>query len=519
MKDPQWTRENDRYDDKNIKHAHFRPYESKELVNVGFASQPGEPTEQEIYDMVDLVISEVLGPQGLAAIIKPQDKVIIKVNICGNGVGSRGAQDKGGIPDPRVVRYVAEKVRKIIGFEGTADLKVVDTVFTKDKNPSAKDWPKSFYWARIEKNGDNAVDDGDICYDDDADGILDGDSHAQLVNLDSIDETGRFTTKVKVASGDELMVSMPKFLRTRKEAEAEGSDEYCDVLIGIPMLKSHDMVGITGAIKLGYGFRYMEGIDGDTGRWLHSGLYVDEHGIHNRQALYDYLCAQHIIREYDFVLMDCLVGNRKGPTNPYGRISISPYSDSPIDYLETNALLASRDSVAIDTVAAVLAGYDPKSIELLQTGFENGIGTNNPEYIEVAGQNKFYNHRQYLYNTYARDRYPFEDNWGGAKTLPNYAFQLWPLLEGPVEIKKGVFGLKYKIIGKYDDIKPDLSRVELWVNGRPIDYRNEGDISRGRFMFDIEEEKLPKNSSMQCNLIIWDKLFNALVSEEVIFES
>lgn len=503
----------------DVKYKSFRPYKSKELVPVGFACEPGTPTEQEIYDMVDSVINQVLGSKGLSAIIKAGDKVVIKVNLIGTGVGSRGEKDRGGITDPRIVRYVASKVRAIIGFAGTASLKVVDATFYKDKNPSLKESSTSFYWARLEKNGDNAVDDGDICYDADADGILDGGSFAQLVNLDSIGREGRYTTKVKVASGDEITVSMPKFIRTREEAEREGSEEYCDVLIGLPVLKSHGLCGVTGGIKLHYGFRHYDGMDGDTGRWLHNGLYIDAKGtINNRLHLFDYLCAQHIVRDYDLVIMDCLAGNRSGPSNPYGNIASAPYKNRPIDYILTNSVLASRDSVAIDTAEAVLGGYDPKSIKLLQTGYENGLGTNDPKYIFIGGLNDFYDQRQYLYKTYPRERYPFEDGWGGARILPDNTIFFNIALEDPVQIKDGVFAINYTIYGRYDDIKPEVSRVELWINGSPADYKNEGDILQGKFIINIREKQLAKNSPIACIMAVWDETFNCLVSREIIFE-
>lgn len=502
-----------------ISYIHYRPYTSKELVPVGFASEPGEPTIQEIHDMIDTAISQVLGPQGLAAIIKPGDKVVIKVNLVGNGVGSRGEKNRGGITDPRIVRYVASKVRSIIGFEGTSDLKVVDATFYKDKNPSLKEASTSFYWARLEKNGDNAVDDGDICYDADADGILDGGSEAKLVNLDSLGEEERFTTIVKTASSKEYIVSMPKFIRTREEAEAEGSDEYCDVLIAIPILKSHAMTGVTGGIKLHYGFRHSEGIDGDTGRWLHNGLYIDDKGIHNRFNLFDYLCAQHLVRKNDFVIMDCLTGNRSGPSNPYGQTASSPQKNRPLDYILTDAVLASKDSVAIDTVEAVMAGYDPESIKLLNTGRDNGVGTNDPRYIMVGGLNDFYDHRQYLYKNYSRDEYPFEDGWGGARILPGNSIFFNAYLENPVEIEDGVFAFKYEIYDKYDDIVPGVSRVELWVNNNLVDYKNENDILQGTFILDIKDKNIPKNSSTSSFLAVWDKTFNCLISNEVIFRS
>ncbi len=179
-------------------------------------------------------------------------------------------------------------------------------------------------------------------------------------------------------------------MRTKEQAVKSGSDtnEYCDILIGLPVFKSHGITGITGALKLHYGFRPFQASEGDTGRWGHSGLYWDMTGMHKKQNLLDYLCAQHKVREYDFILMDCLTGNRRGPTNPTGGITSLDYAQ-PVDYIMTHAILSSRDPVSIDTAEALLAGYDPDSIGLLETGNRSGLGNSNPGFILIERLTNF----------------------------------------------------------------------------------------------------------------------------------
>jgi len=46
---------------------------------------------------------------------------------------------------------------------------------------------------------------------------------------------------VKLANGRTVKVAFPKMFRTREQAD--GSDEYCDVLISIPVFKSHGLAG------------------------------------------------------------------------------------------------------------------------------------------------------------------------------------------------------------------------------------------------------------------------------------
>lgn len=135
------------------------------------------------------------------------------------------------------------------------------------------------------------------------------------------------------------------------------------------------------------------GIYEDLGRYGHDGLYYDEAGVHNKHYLYDYLCAQHLIRPNDLIIMDCLTGNRTGPTLPVASIGYSEYSDAPADYILTNAIMASKDSVAIDTVATALAGYQLESIKLLDVAAQNGLGTNDPSRIQLTGYSNFKVHR------------------------------------------------------------------------------------------------------------------------------
>jgi uncharacterized protein (DUF362 family) len=467
--------------------------------------------------MIDEVIDQVLGSEGLAAIIKPGNKVVIKVNLVGPSQGKTGEQGRGIITDPRIVRYVAEKVRTIIGFEGESDLKVVDGVFYRDPNPSLKSVPTSFYWGRLERNNDDQVDEADVCYDLDADGILDGTSQARLVNLDSLDETQRFTTRIKVNSSEDYIVCLPKFLRTRQEAADSGNDvaEYCDVLIGLPIFKSHGLCGITGAIKLHYGFRSFWEINGDTGKYQHNGLLLWDvvNTIQYKPNLLNYLCAEHLVRSYDLVIMDCLTGNRRGPQTP-GEPSL--YMPEPVDYILTNALLASRDSVAIDTVETLFAGYDPQSVSLLAVAAQNHLGTNLPQLIDLIGQDAFGKHRQALYNLYhPLDRYPFQDGWGQARIQENLNSTYTVDVKEPVLNGEKIYYFEYQVQDQ-SGMASGLARAELWINNKRIAYHHQGNLAQGRFMVDLAPylENLQSNSFY---VVIWDQLFNCSISPKMSF--
>ena len=488
------------------------------LSRVGFVSRRSEPDDKELNKMIDEAILQVLGPEGLSTIIKKGDKVLIKVNNVGPYFGRPGEKGRGVITDPRITRYIAEKVREIIGFEGSADIKVADALFSSEKNPSSKNNKASFHSTRLER-GINGKD--NVYYDEDCDGILDGSSKARLVNLDSYGLKERFLAQVKDNHNNYINVLMPLFMRTKEMARKSGlfTNEYCDVLIGLPLFKSHSIVGVTGALKLHYGFRPFQGLGEDTGRWSHSGLYFDKKGMHEKQNLLNYLSSQHKVREYDFVLMDCLVGNRRGPQNPDSAF-LKIYEDQPVDFIYSHAILSSKDPVAIDTVETLMAGYDPASIGILETGSRYGLGNNNPGFILVEGLTNFMEHKRFLYNTYSPSgKYPFQDGWGEARVLKDKGL-FYPengnfrVITGIIQNKGMLYTIKYKLeCSKRVEIKP--VRVDLYINGTLFACKNSNPEATGEINADLG---VYKSGNIRYRIIFWDNTLNCLVSNEKVLK-
>ncbi len=499
---------------------------------VAFARHTGEAKTKEIQDMVDKVIRQTFPNGGLRELIRPGDKVVLKVNLVGPAMGARGEKGRGIITDPRIVRYVAELVREIIGYDNGAELIVADACMYADPNPSLKSADSGFYWARLEQTGDNSVDKQDICYDYDADGILDGESNARLVNLDSLGENERQLFKVEMPDGHHKKVAFPKFLRTREEAAQSDTPElYCDVLIGLPIFKSHGFQGITGALKLHYGIRSMFSVLGDTGRFGHSGMYYDENGLHCSHNLRDYLCAMHRVRSYDFIIMDCLTANRKGPTLPVGGVYHLANPDQKTDYILTNAVMASRDPVAIDTVEAAFAGYERESIPMLKTASQNGLGQCDPSRILLQGQELFSLHRALLLSQYGRDKYPLEDGWGGARVISDLAPRYIVDASHPKKISTDVYCIRYRIVrmAQADSFAGEtchlcaeecccqhrpIIRVDCVVSGVHIGSIMGKDTERGEFLLDLHEHSYLRGSSLVWEIFAWDDIFNCVASIE-----
>jgi len=464
------------------------------LPIVGFSCMAREPADNEIPRLVDDAISQVLGPRGLSEIIKRGDRVVIKVNIVGPSQGLPGEKGRGIITDPRVVRYVAGKVREIIGFGGSADLKVIDATFTPEMNPSDKNNPQSFYYARLQRSPEKSVDANDICYDYDADGILDGGSGAELVNLDSVQMSDRFLTVIDEPIRGRSEVWLPKFLRTKEQAR--GDAEYCDVYIGIPVMKSHGFCGMTGALKLHWGSML-----GLLEKQEHAGYGF---GTGDVRLFLDYLCAMNRVRGFDIVIMDALTANRSGPQNKVADF------DAKTDFILVNSILCSRDSVAIDTVETLLGGYQLDSIPLLESAFRDGVGINKPAYIDLKGFDAFTKHKQWLREHYPgceAGSYPLENGWGNAKTQDDF--------NAPVDVTVTCKKEGDKYVFEYTSSEPTpcnhkLVRIDLLVNGTVLQ-RIFDNLTSGRVTVNLENYK---NQKVRYCIAAWDMALNCTLSEE-----
>lgn len=453
------------------------------LPLVGFDCREQEPGEAELRVMVNTVVTQILGPEGWRALCKPGDRVVIKVNLVGPHRGAAREKGKAIITDPRLVKIAAEEVRAVIGWEAPAELIVTDALFYKSDNPSLKGEITSFY-----RSG----------YDDDGDGILDGGSGARLVNCDSYGRDRRYLTEVAEPVLGTVPVWLPEFLHP----------DRCDVLIGLPVFKSHGFTGVTGGLKISYGFRSLFPAPGDGGRLNHSGYGW---GTGNKQLLLDYLCALYKALPYDFLLMDALTANRKGPLN----LNESDFG-AATDWFPVHALMAATDPVALDTAEALLGGYDPESVKLLFNAAADGIGENRPEYIRIAGGERFGRHKRFLAETRQPKRgragkafgtWPFHDKWGGARILPDIEPPAVTL--GPEE--RNAEGLWTFSFAVRDAGNPStgIARIDLMVDGVPVSslYRppEEGFITADLSRF--------RGRPIECRLLVWDNTLNATLSE------
>ena len=130
-------------------------------------------------------------------------------------------------------------------------------------------------------------------------------------------------------------------------------------IIHLPTVKTHIFTTTTGAMKNAFG-----GLLNERRHWTHPVIH---------ETLVDLLMIQQRIHRGLFAVMDgTFAGDGPGPR-------------CMIPYVK-NVLLASRDQVAIDAMAAKLMGFDPLAdCKFIRLAHERGLGVGDPREIEVVG--------------------------------------------------------------------------------------------------------------------------------------
>ena len=130
-------------------------------------------------------------------------------------------------------------------------------------------------------------------------------------------------------------------------------------IIQLPTMKCHIYTTTTGAMKNAFG-----GLLNVKRHYTHSWIH---------ETLVDLLKIQKEIHAGLFAFMDgTTAGNGPGPR------TLIP--------VQTDYILASRDQVAIDAVAAKMMGFDPMDLKYIKLADEEGLGNGRHENIEIVGE-------------------------------------------------------------------------------------------------------------------------------------
>ena len=131
-------------------------------------------------------------------------------------------------------------------------------------------------------------------------------------------------------------------------------------IIHLPTVKTHGHSTTTGAIKNSFG-----GLLKEVRHYSHKYMH---------EVLVDLMMMQKELHPGIFAVMDGTVcGDGAGPRTMFPKVK--------------NYILASGDSVSIDSIAAKMMGFNPMEIPYIRMCDEMGLGVGNPKDIEIAGEN------------------------------------------------------------------------------------------------------------------------------------
>lgn len=183
-------------------------------------------------------------------------------------------------------------------------------------------------------------------------------------------ESGKWMDKhapelVKVALPDGRLNKSYYFNRKFYEA---------DVIVSIPALKTHFNAVMTGALKnTGIGAP-PPSVYGMAKKNILKMNMVN----HLSDDLHKWICDYNRCKPVRFVVMDGLQGLQNGPIHGSGPLSN--------DQMNMRIIIAGKDAVAVDTVEALVAGWDPASINYLNYLSKDGAGTVDTARITIAGK-------------------------------------------------------------------------------------------------------------------------------------
>ncbi|MDP2921755.1 MAG: DUF362 domain-containing protein [Candidatus Omnitrophota bacterium] len=164
-----------------------------------------------------------------------------------------------------------------------------------------------------------------------------------------------------LAKGEGVELKEAKDIKVVKGIPVAGYFFECDKIINLPKMKTHSLMGLTGAVKNMFG--------------ACAGLYKAE--LHKRFPSPEEFARAVVdvfeIRKPSLVLMDGITGmDQAGPSA--GRVR------------DFELLIAGQDSVAIDAVFAALIGIKPLDVFTTKEAYIRKLGEADLDNIEVSGE-------------------------------------------------------------------------------------------------------------------------------------
>jgi len=174
-------------------------------------------------------------------------------------------------------------------------------------------------------------------------------------------------------------------------------------IIHLPTVKTHIFTTMTGAMKNAFG-----GLLNERRHWTHEVIH---------ETLVDLLMIQKHIHKGLFAVMDgTFAGDGPGPRCMIPHVK--------------NVILASKDQVAIDAVAAKLMGFDPlDDVKFIRLAHDLGLGVGDPKEIEIVGDAEAAEENWNFVGPYSNmtfaARMQHKIYWGSLKKWIEWSLKTW----------------------------------------------------------------------------------------------
>jgi uncharacterized protein (DUF362 family) len=188
------------------------------------------------------------------------------------------------------------------------------------------------------------------------------------------DTTAKELVKISLPAGK------PLYIRAHNVYYLNKIYYEADVLISIPVLKTHSEAAMSGAVKnVGIGGTPVNIYGSSSSNpWRFDVIDHGDYSNNNCDNLHNWIHDFYMCRPVDFSIMDGLTGMQHGPT---------PYVSDPISRTKKNTrcILASKDALALDAIAALMVQVDPLRVKHLAALHNDSMGCADPKYIRVKG--------------------------------------------------------------------------------------------------------------------------------------
>ena len=185
-----------------------------------------------------------------------------------------------------------------------------------------------------------------------------GDNPGGSVSAKAVYESSGILT---MAKEEGIEVAEPKSVKMIKGIPVSSYFLECGKIISLPKMKTHSLMCLTGAVK------NMFGTVAGLNKTQYHKMFPKPEGFVN--VLIDVFG----VMKPDLVLMD-------------GIIAMDGIGPSAGTLKDVGLLIASRDSVAVDSVFSYLVGVSPFDILTTKEAYKRGLGEADMKNIEIAGE-------------------------------------------------------------------------------------------------------------------------------------